>query len=349
MDLKQAYRALDPAHPLEPDSPFYTPRPDNPVSLIVTELQLTDVPRRYLLAGHRGSGKTTELRRIASALNPEQTVLSIDFGPGQTIERAVSAAIARSVQKGQLRRHFPQPTASDSPLTEMLKDAVGVRSLLRSLSQRVVVLIDGVDKLDSYDVQDALKAIGALAAWPIGVVCTIPLTTMLERNFGQAASAVDAWHFLPGISLWTQAGAAIESGWKLCRRVLQRRTDVFSEKALDVIVENSAGIHRELLRIAQRACVLSAASGKERVFERQANRAVRELRNEYSVMLRSEDHSRLREVERTGRISGDPNLLRLVRDQFIVAYGSGGAWFDIHPIVRPLVVDDEDDDDEGDE
>jgi hypothetical protein len=320
VDLKQAYRALDPAHPLEPDSPFYAPRPDNPIPLIITELQLADVPRRYLLTGHRGSGKTTELGRIAKALESTHIALVALF---DSVPRSLDSVVSEVIAKAHIDKF-----GFHAPLDESI----------RSFTRPPVVLIDGVDKLDSRDVRDVLAGVGKLATWPISIVCTVPLTATLERDFGQIASSVDAWHFLPGISLWTQKGEPIEAGWALCREVIERRADgLFAPDALAVVVENSAGIHRELLRVAQRACALAAVANKPAIGAEEAARAVHELRNEYSIMLRSEDHARLREVERTGRISGDPELLRLVRDQFVVAYGSGGSWFAVHPMVKPLV------------
>lgn len=342
MDLKQAYRALDPARPLDPDSPFYAPRPDSPVSLIVTELQLADVPRRYLLTGHRGTGKTTELGRIANALEATHLVLSMVFGPAEaSLERAVLLAVAEATKVGVLRpflANVARQLRSPTPDPRDPVDRPRIRAVLQSLTLPLVVLIDGVDKLDSRGVREAFEDIGRLASWPLSVICTVPFTATLERDFGHLASSVDAWHFLPGISLWTRKGEPIDAGWALCREVIERRADgLFSSEALGVVVENSAGIHRELLRIAQRACALAAVAGKPTIGVEEATRAVHELRNEYSIMLRSEDHRLLREVEQTGRISGDPDLLRLVRDQFVVAYGSGGSWFAVHPMVKPLI------------
>jgi hypothetical protein len=151
--------------------------------------------------------------------------------------------------------------------------------------------------------------------------------------------SIDAWHFLPSIDLWDRDGSEIVEGWNLCRDILLRRADVFTEAALDLLIKNSAGIHRELLRLAQRACVFAAVGALSKVGTDEALRAVGDTRNEYSLLLRSEDFELLRQVERTGQISGDHSLLRLVRDQVIVAYGGGSTWFAVHPIVRPLIPD----------
>jgi Cdc6-like AAA superfamily ATPase len=318
MDLKEAYRALDPARPLEPDSPFYVARPDNPVSRIIAELQMTDTSRRYLLTGHRGTGKTTEINRIAEALRPHFAIQTI------TADSPVSL---RDMIADNLRTAFLAPAGS-----EYLQP--GLPSADELSAKPHLALIDGVDKLD---LPDAISLCSEISKTHASMVCIIPLTLPLTERFGEIIQSVDAWHFLPSIDLWDRDGNQVWEGWKVCCEVITRRADVFTEKALDHLVENSAGIHRELLRLAQRACVFAAVGGKKTVGEEEVYRAVQDARNEYSLLLRSEDYDLLRRVEQTGQISGDPRLLRLVRDQLIVAYGGGSTWFTVHPIVRPLI------------
>jgi hypothetical protein len=43
---------------------FYVRREDSPVDTLVNLLAMDDDPAKYLVAGHRGGGKTTELRRL---------------------------------------------------------------------------------------------------------------------------------------------------------------------------------------------------------------------------------------------------------------------------------------------
>lgn len=302
MGLKEAYRALDPAHPLGPAAAAYVARPDNPVSRIITELQLTDTPRQYLLTGHRGTGKTTELSRVSQALADDYQVRMVTIGASGF---------------------------SPSEVADMLQAA--------SSTQRSLLLIDGVDKLEIHAATGVLRELVDLQPMAASTICTIPLALSLTDDFGNIAQSFDSWSFLPAIDLWGRDGERIEAGWELCREILRRRADVFDDSALEVLVGNGAGIHRELLRLAQRACVLAVLDGHDRVGMDHAFRAVHELRNEYSIMLRSRDIELLRQVDRTGQLSGDIDLLRLVRDQFVVVYASGGTWFDVHPIVRPLI------------
>lgn len=57
---------------------FYVQREDSPVDKLAIALQMVDEPAKYLLAGHRGGGKTTELRRLEKQCQTDYTVVWVD-------------------------------------------------------------------------------------------------------------------------------------------------------------------------------------------------------------------------------------------------------------------------------
>jgi hypothetical protein len=75
--LVQIYNAFDPKRPLEPDSPFYVTCHDvrgqeNIINEVGRKIVLSDQPTHQLYTGHRGVGKSTELRRLAEYLEKHQ-------------------------------------------------------------------------------------------------------------------------------------------------------------------------------------------------------------------------------------------------------------------------------------
>ncbi len=64
--LEEAWSRFDPSLPLPVDSPFYVEREDNPLGRLQRALLLVrgSAPPKYFFAGHRGSGKSTELNRL---------------------------------------------------------------------------------------------------------------------------------------------------------------------------------------------------------------------------------------------------------------------------------------------
>ncbi|NET57924.1 MAG: AAA family ATPase [Symploca sp. SIO2E6] len=78
---KPVYRLFKPEEPLaKPEDlrDFYVQRPDSPVEDLVSFLEMADEPMKFLLAGHRGGGKTTELRRVEQLLAADYAVIWID-------------------------------------------------------------------------------------------------------------------------------------------------------------------------------------------------------------------------------------------------------------------------------
>jgi len=57
---------------------FYVRREDSPVDTLVNLLEMDDDPAKYLVAGHRGGGKTTELRRLERRCTADYTVVWVD-------------------------------------------------------------------------------------------------------------------------------------------------------------------------------------------------------------------------------------------------------------------------------
>ncbi|OLT62122.1 P-loop NTPase fold protein [Moorena bouillonii] len=78
---KPAYQLFNPDKPLttpEEMKDFYVQRENSPVEKVITTLEMEDQPAKFLLAGHRGSGKTTELRRIQQELAENYAVIWVD-------------------------------------------------------------------------------------------------------------------------------------------------------------------------------------------------------------------------------------------------------------------------------
>ncbi|MEA5621805.1 hypothetical protein [Nostoc sp. UHCC 0251] len=78
---RTAYQLFKPEEPLatpEGLKSFYVQRDNSPVDKLVSLLEMEDDPAKFLLAGHRGGGKTTELRRLEQKLADKYAVVWID-------------------------------------------------------------------------------------------------------------------------------------------------------------------------------------------------------------------------------------------------------------------------------
>ncbi|MEM9163749.1 MAG: hypothetical protein AAGC54_11865, partial [Cyanobacteria bacterium P01_F01_bin.4] len=77
---KPVYRLFKPDEPLmnKELQTFYVRREDSPVDSLVNLIAMEDEAAKFLLSGHRGGGKTTELKRLEQQCLADYTVVWVD-------------------------------------------------------------------------------------------------------------------------------------------------------------------------------------------------------------------------------------------------------------------------------
>ena len=77
---RPAYQVFKPDEPLTQQelADFYVRREDSPVDSLANLLDLEDKAAKFLLSGHRGGGKTTELHRLEQRCAADYTVVWVD-------------------------------------------------------------------------------------------------------------------------------------------------------------------------------------------------------------------------------------------------------------------------------
>ncbi len=78
-DWERIYRDFDPEQPVTEHSEWRVRRPRSPADRVIRLLDLPTGPTRILLTGTVGSGKSTELFRIAEARAGKEFVLFLDL------------------------------------------------------------------------------------------------------------------------------------------------------------------------------------------------------------------------------------------------------------------------------
>jgi hypothetical protein len=302
-DLRQAYRALDPAQGAS--DPVYVPRPGDPIGLLMEEVQVRTSPLRVLLGGQRGVGKTTELLRLSGLL-----------------------------QAG--RAGMTRWNAGELLVESILKD---MDILLNRVSSELplLVLLDGLERVPAHQAAPFIDALRD--AWA-HLITVAPLPLLLAPSFSSSVSDWDRVIFLPAVSVYTPEGKPDGVGVTYMAEVIGRRTGdgIFEDdQTLEFLILSSAGLHRELLSLAQQACMRAAVSGQTQVTHKAVQATVDDKRHEYSFHLTPPDIEYLREVAESKRITADPRALPLINRNLIVSYQGESAWFDVHPIVKPLL------------
>lgn len=128
---KPVYQLFKPDEPLsKPEDlrDFYVPRDGNPVRSLVSSLELSDVPEKFLLAGHRGGGKTTELRKLQQRFEVDYTVIWVDADTALARYVATShevvVLIGLNIFETLVQTGWNIPTKVKQELLEILKKVV---------------------------------------------------------------------------------------------------------------------------------------------------------------------------------------------------------------------------------
>jgi hypothetical protein len=151
---KPVYQLFKPEEPLtkaEDLRDFYVQRTNSPLEDLITALDMEDDPAKFLLAGHRGSGKTTELRQLQDQLNHSYTVIWIDTETA--LERYNIGYAEVVVLIGQeICRQAIQPgwwSRKDERLLKALEDSL-----------KTVIYQDKKDEVDGLALPEVLNKMG---------------------------------------------------------------------------------------------------------------------------------------------------------------------------------------------
>ena len=201
--------------------------------------------------------------------------------------------------------------------------------------RKVLFIVDGTDRLGDIDSQRFfIKDVYQLQQIVAHFLYCAPIHLLYEGN--QVQQLFNQF-ILPMIKIYPAKNSTIkyEEGYKVLRQILYMRADkkLFeSEKVVDLLIENSGGNPRDLLRLLQYAFRKS----DQEIFKMAAvDGAILELAMDYRRFLNMEDYEILYKIDRDEIADGNSEQIRqLLYNLAILEYNSG--WRRVHPIIRHL-------------
>jgi hypothetical protein len=263
----------------------------------------------------------TQLRELADGYFREFDILDL-YGsdPGEEIAGILSAPeqVAASVQR---------------PL-QPLKELMGV---LKGMSEHLVVMLDGLDRMTDIQAfeQIVINDVKALASLGIGVVLVGPLRVMygLDRTLTER---FDSFQYQPWIDV-----RQTSSGRTFFTDVLRQRVpdDAFSDAGVQEIVLASGGVLRDLLTLAQSACVEAYLNGAERVDLAEAATAIDTFGRKHLQGLRPAELEVLQRVRTKGSFvqTSEEDLALLMTRRVLEYRNLGQLRYAVHPTIEKLL------------
>lgn len=210
----------------------------------------------------------------------------------------------------------------------------------------LLVVVDGLDKLSPDHGKSFFfesRTSRTLQLIDCNAIYTIPISLMYGQDYQAICKQFDDYEIsMPNIKIKTRSGAPNEQGRDLLKRMIWKRMDeaegLIAPDALEQLVELSGGLPRELFYLAREACTYALVAGEAQIQLPHVDRAAVNYRNRFSRMLTREDKEALRAIA-SGNNEVEKSDLndRLMHMVALLEYRNDGNWFDVHPVVRPLV------------
>ena len=227
------------------------------------------------------------------------------------------------------------------------KDITGLIAVINAIASAIyikerrfpLVLIDDMDKPELEKARAIFHDRREIMTQPnCAIVYTVSSALFYSKEFD---SIRDQAVFLPNINPYGsgQDTDASQEGVATLRKFVELRVSpsLIDEEALNLAIEYSGGVFREMARIMRTSIGSARRRGASKIEADDIEWSATEIRNEYRRILDKEDIQLLRMIHKTKRLEYVDRLRPLLQLLAILEYRDGENWCDIHPVLRKLI------------
>ena len=226
-------------------------------------------------------------------------------------------------------------------LSEVVERVNDLARFVRATTGRPVVFV--FDDTDKPDRERARKLFfdnaTTLTSFVASVIFTFNIALWYDGEFKHFRDYYGQRILLPNINLYAHNGDRNEDGWRLMEQILAERMHpmMVTEDARRVLIEASGGLVRGLIGLTQFAAVNALGRGAMRIETPDAERAVAELRKDFTAALEAKHYDALAARHADKQLSSDPETQELLQGLALLQYSNGEVWCDVHPVVLKLL------------
>lgn len=361
--------------------------------------------KRYLLAGHSGCGKSTELIRLSDELKDDFFVvyfsvegeLDIDDLQCEDVLVAIGLKIFREVKKleedglieklntdiiddfykflsdvteikveerikekgfgakiayllsfsgwlkSESRTRVEMRTKLEHRLSDLIEriDNMARESEIKT-KKPVLVIVDDLEKIPRIDAARKLfyEDIGVLLQIKPRMVYTIPISLILDPIFAQIKARFDDDQTLPNIKIKDRNNKMLEAGMEFFENFVDNRVgnkQLIEKEALNFAIEMSGGVLGQFVNIIRNSSIYALRDGEDCIKKKHIELYVHKERRSFDRFLSHEDIEFLKEIHYKKDARDGNTLLALLHSLSILEYQNDDNWFDVNPIVIPLL------------
>lgn len=274
-----------------------------------------------------GGGVDGVLKQIVGLFSTLRSAFSLSYESARVVRQVIQPRLA------ELRQHC------NNVLTE-----IDTHLARKSPLRRLLVIVEDTDKIDVEQARELfVEHTGLLADLQTSIIYTVPiyLVHSPERNRLESYFQIRT---LPMIKTYDQRGNLFEPGWAALRDVVSRRINtqaLFEPDALELAIEKTGGVLRDLLRVIQTAGDVARYAGEPRISGMAMQYSLNELKSAYRNSVRGRaDVTTEQLYEKMKAIAREPSGLTPVDDalqlllytQAVIEY-NGKGWYGVHPLM----------------
>lgn len=328
--------------------------------------------KAFLLLGHRGCGKSTELNRMSQRLRAEgYMVRTVSCGMDLDLFNVVysdlfilmgealiemaqesGVAICKDVLESIIKFWDEGMEISISQKTEEVYAGSGIEvrssewvKLLNQVAEAIaednggkypIIIFEDLDKLNP---EDAWKVfyhyVAILTGMSFPVVYTFPVGLSYDKRF----SAIEAYFevkTLPMIKIETMKGEPFREGMEIVREIIVKRAclDIFEDGVLEELIHYTGGSLRDLFHAINTSAKRAERRNSAVISAEDAQRALSELETSLTRRIEKKDYGFLLNIYNGNKemIEDKEMLLKMLQASAVLEY-NGKRWHNIHPLV----------------
>jgi KAP family P-loop domain. len=207
--------------------------------------------------------------------------------------------------------------------------------------KQVLVIIDNLEKLDIEIASKLFYSHSTQLTQPIcKIIYTFPISLRSSNEFAQIKMNFSDNIIYPNIKVHEKGENTVEpAGRAFMKEIVEKRVslDLFTNEALEYIIEMSGGVIREFIRIVRDSAVRAIARKKSLIDKDIAIEVIDGLKNSYQAMLSDDDYKVLLDIYATNNLKKDEKLVGLLHNLSVLEYKNGRSWCDVNPIVKSIL------------
>ncbi|MEN6293717.1 MAG: P-loop NTPase fold protein [Methanobacterium sp.] len=274
-----------------------------------------------------------------------------EFTEGTSITAGFNAYVLKFLSKIQsedkTRREYRtkiESTTSDLiKLINTLIEKVN-KELKTKLSKKgIVIIIDDLDKTDLEVAEEIFYKHSLSITQPnCKIIYTVPISLAYSFNCNQMRQNFEKLIYLPMVKTKRKNGDEDKDGVSQLRDILSSRInlDLFEPDALDILIMNTGGLIRDLLRCTADCCLSALEQDAEKISVPMVKETINGLKSDYQRFLTTEDYAKLESIQKYKTSDQDHLLMRLLHSLSVLYYQddkSDEYWYDIHPTIYRLL------------